>query len=149
MVGVAPKCTHHAVKVEHCCPFQALQEAPLHHPLTSGKESPHRAAHTCTRSHGNADTRISAELHCCYTPEFKARCPKDHGPGVFWAKLLSYRKCCLKLLISQVGLQAYAAAGGACGERDLLAAIMTVRLPILSTHSHPFQDLLTQPAMSS
>lgn len=67
---------------------------------------------------------------------------------MFWAKLLSYRKCCLELLISQVGLQAYAAAGGACGERDLLAAIMTVRLPILSTHSHPFQDLLTQPAMS-
>ncbi len=68
-----------------------------------------------------------------------------------WAKLLSYRKCCLKLLISQVGLQAYA-AGGACGERDLLAAIMTVRLPILSAHSHvshPFQDLLTQSAKCS
>lgn len=71
---------------------------------------------------------------------------------MLWAKLLSYPKCCLKLLISQVGLQANAAAGGACGERDLLAAIMTVRLPILSAHPHiscPFQDLLTQSAMSS
>ena len=71
---------------------------------------------------------------------------------MLWAKLLSYRKCCPKLLISQVGLQANAAAGGACGERNLLAAIMTVRLPILSAHSHashPFQDLLIQCAMYS
>ncbi len=70
---------------------------------------------------------------------------------MFWAKLLPYRKCCLKLLISQVGLQADAAAA-VCGERDLLAAIMTVRLPILSARSHvshPFQDLLTQSAMCS
>ena len=70
---------------------------------------------------------------------------------MFWAKLLSYRKCCLKLLISQVGLQAYAAAATR-GERNLLAAIMTVRLPILSAHSHvshPFQELLTHSAMSS
>ena len=96
-----------------------------------------------------------AELHCCYTLELKTQCPNDHGPGMFWAKLLSYRQCCLKLLVSQVGLQAdaaAAAAAAACGNCDLLAAIITVRLPILSAHSHvshPVQDLLTQSAMCS
>ena len=46
---------------------------------------------------------------------------------------ISHRQCCLKLLISQVGLQAYAAAG--FWKRNLLAAVIAVRFPCLKAKS--------------